>query len=347
MKFGFWNFYTLYRQNRMFMEGYSPEGDELSYPLVLLARELKRLGHEVATLDMADLSSFDKIFFIDYPTVINKYFRQLLRRRHPEMHLILAEPPIVRPDCYDPRRHAPFRKVLTWKRDLVSVSPDKYELFCLSNKFRPGAFSTVPYAQRKLCLLINRFMVSTDPRELFSERTRAVRWFEANAPKDFDLMGLDWDRPLFPGPLSRFNLYLRYAYRRVPGLGNIKVNRFPSFIGPNKKSLHLTLKDYRFYLAYENSIEPDFLSEKLFNSFFAGCVPIYLGAPNVLDTIPAETFIDRRKFDNYDDLYRYISTMPEKEYKKYLEAIAAFINGPKIRPYTAEGFTELFVKLFT
>jgi hypothetical protein len=346
MKFGFWNFYTLYSKNRMFTPGYSPEGDELSYPLVHLGRELNKLGHAVATLDMADLSSFDKIFFIDYPTIFNKYFRQLLRQKHPEMHLILAEPPIVRPDCYNPRKHAPFRKVITWKRDLCAVNPEKYEPFCLSNKFRPNSFSTIPFAERKLSLLINRYMESTDPRELFTERTRAVRWFEKNAPQDFDLMGLDSDRPLFSGWLSRFNLYLRYAYRHVPGMGIIKVNRFPSFIGPNKKSLHQTLKEYRFYLAYENSIENDFLSEKLFNSFFAGCVPIYLGAPNVLDTIPAETFIDKRKFDSYEDLYRYISTMTEKEYNKHLEAIADFVNGPKIRPYTAEGFSDLFIKLF-
>jgi hypothetical protein len=41
-----------------------------------------------------------------------------------------------------------------------------------------------------------------------------------------------------------------------------------------------TLKKYRYSLVIENSTE--FLSEKLFDAFFAGCIPIYIG-PNVKD----------------------------------------------------------------
>lgn len=346
MKFGFWNFYTLFSKNKMFAEGFTPVGDELSYPSVLLGRELRRLGHEVATLDMADLDSFDKVFFIDYPTRLNKYFRHYLARRHPEMYLLLAEPPIVRPDNYFRSNHVPFRKVMTWKKDLVASDPAKYLVIHNANKYRPNAFSTVPYARRKLCVMINSYMCSAHSRELYSERIRAIRWFEEHASADFDLMGLDWDKPLFPGPLARLNFPLRFAYRRVPGLKKIKINRYPSFIGPNKKSKHETLKDYRFCIAYENSVEPDYVSEKLFDCFFAGCVPIYIGAPNVLDYVPAETFVDMRQFASYDQLYRYLWSMPEADYNKILEAIAAFIKSPGIRPFTAEGAAEEFIQRF-
>jgi hypothetical protein len=41
-----------------------------------------------------------------------------------------------------------------------------------------------------------------------------------------------------------------------------------------------TLQNYRYSLVIENSTE--FLSEKLFDAFFAGCIPIYVG-PNVKD----------------------------------------------------------------
>lgn len=346
MKFGFWNFYNSFNKNKMFDEGVNPVGDELSYGTVILARALRQLGHEVATLDMADLSTFDKVFFFDYPTRLNRYYRELLRRRHPEMYLIINEPPIIRPDNYHPRNHAPFRKVLAWKKSLHASNPEKYYLTHLTNKNRPGAFSRIAFAQRKLCVLINSFMCSSHPRELYSERVRAIRWFEAHAPRDFDLIGMDWDKPLFPGPLAFLNLPLRFAYRRVPGLRKIKIERYPSFIGPNKKSKHETLKDYRFCIAYENSMEPDYVSEKLFDCFFAGCVPIYLGAPNVLEAAPAETFIDKAKFASYDDLYRYISTMTEKDYKKYLDAIQAYLNSPAVRPYLAESFVEEFVQNF-
>lgn len=344
MNYGFWNFYTVYNQNRMLTRNVAPLGDDLSYPMRHLSDSLLALGHQTATLDMKPLDWFDKVFFIDYPTRFNRYFRRLLRNQHQDIHLIASEPPIVRPDNYSPRTHQLFRRVLTWKRDLCAGDPAKYLLYRLPNKFQEPTAAR-PFAERKLCCLINSFMFSIHPRELYSERIRAIRWFEANAPRDFDLIGVEWDKPLFTGRLSALNFPLRFAYRRVGALRKLKTRRFPSFIGPNVKSKHLTLKDYRFCIAYENSREPDYLSEKLFDCFFAGCVPIYEGAPNVLDSIPANTFIDKRAF-TYDELYRYISKMTEQEYDNYLQAIASFLRSPAMRPFTAEAYTELFLKNF-
>ena len=39
-----------------------------------------------------------------------------------------------------------------------------------------------------------------------------------------------------------------------------------------------------------------YISEKIFDCFFAGTVPLYLGAPDIEDYIPADTFIDLRQF---------------------------------------------------
>ena len=101
----------------MLSDSASIVGEELAYFIVHLTKQLRQLGHQVATIDMQDLDSFDKIFFLDYPTSFNSYFRRLRRRRHPELHLILIEPPIIRPDNYDLRKHRPFKTVLTWKKD--------------------------------------------------------------------------------------------------------------------------------------------------------------------------------------------------------------------------------------
>lgn len=346
MNFGFWNFYTFYNKNRMFTEAKSLVGEDLAYSTVLLAQKLQALGHQVATLDMQDLSWFDKVFFIDYPTKFNKHFRNLLNAGHPEINLILAEPPVVRPDNYDEKKHAAFNRVMTWKNALCQANPEKYRRYFLTNRHRPDSFSKIPFRERKLCVMVNSFMFSVHPRELYSERIRAIRWFEANAPKDFDLIGMDWDKPLLTGQLSKLNFPLRFAYRRLPLLKQIKLDRFPSFIGPNTKSKHETLKDYKFCLAYENSREEDYLSEKIFDAFYAGCVPVYLGAPNILDSIPAAAFVDRRNFKTHDELYHYISSMKETEYQGYLAAIDAYLHGPKMRQFTADSFAETFIANF-
>lgn len=52
-----------------------------------------------------------------------------------------------------------------------------------------------------------------------------------------------------------------------------------------------TISTYYYYLAFENSIYPDYVSEKLFDGLIAGTVPVYLGALNVADFLPADNCI--------------------------------------------------------
>lgn len=41
----------------------------------------------------------------------------------------------------------------------------------------------------------------------------------------------------------------------------------------------------------ENTIAKDYVTEKLYDGLVAGCVPIYLGAPNIYDYIPHNSSI--------------------------------------------------------
>ena len=45
----------------------------------------------------------------------------------------------------------------------------------------------------------------------------------------------------------------------------------------------------------ENSISADYVTEKLFDAFAGGCVPIYLGAPNIEAFLPdPDAIVDMR-----------------------------------------------------
>ncbi len=63
-----------------------------------------------------------------------------------------------------------------------------------------------------------------------------------------------------------------------------------------------TISRYRFCLAFENSIAPDYVTEKLFDGFLAGTVPVYLGAPNVAAFAPDHSYIDAADFKSPADL---------------------------------------------
>lgn len=46
------------------------------------------------------------------------------------------------------------------------------------------------------------------------------------------------------------------------------------------------ISKYYFYLSFENSIEYDYVSEKIFYTFFAGAVPVWYGTPNIDEFLP-------------------------------------------------------------
>jgi hypothetical protein len=338
MNLGFWNFYKFYNANRMFQDTASEIGDDLAYPAVYMARRLRDLGHQVNTLDMAALETFEAAIFFDHPTFLNSYCRQLRRMPGKKLYLFLLENPANRPDNYWRWNHRPFEKVFTWDPGLVDDK--KYVKFWLPIKI-PEPFAIDRSDKTKFCITIVSQKYSGHRTELYSERVRAIRWFEREHPSEFDLFGLNWDRFYFSGKISRLNIFLQRFYKTFPNAP--KSNRFPSFRGSVKRK-NAVMRNYKFAIAYENAAFPGYVTEKIFDAFFAGCVPIYVGAPDVTDYIPPETFIDKRNFPDYPSLYRYLKEMSDQEYNKRLDAIESFVRGERIKLFGPENFTQIILE---
>lgn len=324
----------------MFVDPSSPIGDDLAYPLFYLGQRLRELGHRCATIDTDDIGKFDAVVFLDHPTFLNPYFRRLVKPsgHSQSLYLILAENPANRPDNYWKSGHAVFEKIFTWASDLVDGK--KYIPCFLPNRV-PRPFAIEPRARPGFCATIASQKYSAHPAELYSERVRSIRWFEENQPADFDLYGTLWDKWWFKGRLSRLNLILSPLYRQFPRAGLCQ--RFPSWRGtvPRKRDV---LSKYRFSICYENAVFPGYITEKVFDCWFAGCVPVYLGAPDVSRLIPGGTYIDKRDFRDYQELYRYMKTMSDSEYDGYRAAIESFVKSDAIFPFSAEGFADTMIR---
>ncbi len=338
MNLGFWNFYKFYNANRMFEDSTSEIGDDLSYAGVYMARHLRELGHQVNTLDMAPLESFDAAIFYDHPTFLNSYYRQLRKMPGKKLYLFLLENPANRPDNYWRSNHGPFEKVFTW--DTRLVDDNKYIQVWLPVKI-PEQFTINRSEKTKFCVTIVSQKYSGHRAELYSERVRAIRWFEREHPSEFDLFGLNWDRFYFSGKFSLLNLFLQRIYSKYPN--SLKADRFPSYRGRVTRK-NAVMRAYKFAIAYENAAFPGYVTEKIFDALFAGCIPIYIGAPDITDYIPAEAFINKREFPDYASLYRYLKEMTEKEYNERLDAIENFVRGEKIKVFGPENFTQLILK---
>lgn len=70
-----------------------------------------------------------------------------------------------------------------------------------------------------------------------------------------------------------------------------------------------TLSKYRFCLCFENCGFPGYITEKIYDCFLAGTIPVYLGAPDVSDRFPPDSYVDYRRFGSPEKLLAYLDSL--------------------------------------
>lgn len=305
--------------------------DNALYKYYILYDTFKKAGFDIATNDLIPIEAADIIVYTDMPKKLP------LKKNIHKSYLILMESPLIKKENYNLEKHECFNKIFTWDDTLVDNK--KYIKFNYAFKIP----SSIPKKlnKEKLCCLIVGNKNSDDPNELYSERKKAIRWFENNHPDDFSLYGTKWNEYIFEGPK------ILRALNRIPLVKQLMFYFFgefyPSYRGKVRNKFEV-MQQYKFAIAYENIKDQEgYITEKIFDCFFAGCVPIYLGANNITDYIPKECFIDKRDYDTYEDLYDCISNIDQTTYMNYVEHIEQFLNSEKANPFRAETFANIIV----
>lgn len=226
--------------------------------------------------------------------------------------LVMWEPPSVQEELYDPKRQALFGKIFTWDDDLVDN--ERYFKFHYP-ALNPRIEEIPPFQEKKLCVMIARRLTSRHPNELYSERKRVIKFFEQKPDGEFDLYGYRW-----------------------------KAGKYKNYKGSVDNKLD-TLKKYKFSICYENTGNmKGYITEKIFDCFAAGVVPVYLGASNITSYIPESCFIDRRQFRDNEQLYQFLKSMTKEQYQKYLDSAEKFLKSDRAQIFTNEYFVENFLK---
>eukprot|EP01123_Difflugia_compressa_P009596 TRINITY_DN3231_c0_g1_i1.p1 TRINITY_DN3231_c0_g1~~TRINITY_DN3231_c0_g1_i1.p1 ORF type:complete len:234 (-),score=25.59 TRINITY_DN3231_c0_g1_i1:42-680(-) len=85
-------------------------------------------------------------------------------------------------------------------------------------------------------------------------------------------------------------------------------------------------KNYKFYIAVENSEDESYVTEKLYRCFLEGIVPVYSGASNIEKFLPTygtdmKSAVLIKDFANVTELGLYLRMLHEndEEYSKYLQ----------------------------
>jgi hypothetical protein len=130
---------------------------------------------------------------------------------------------------------------------------------------------------------MNRFAIINANKMSFVEgELYSLRRIAAQKTPEIDVWGFDWDMPWFRRATKAFEellIPLKHGFGIKPSAIKGWFKSPLSFKGTSEDKLS-TLASYRYSLVIENSTE--YMSEKLFDSLFAGTFPIYVG-PNPVD----------------------------------------------------------------
>jgi hypothetical protein len=99
------------------------------------------------------------------------------------------------------------------------------------------------------------------------------------------------------------------------------------------------ISQYKFALCFENKAsEPGYISEKITDCFCARCVPVYYGSKGTETLIPRDAWIDLRDFKNFAELARFLESMDEAHYNRYIAAIDRFMLSDRLDFFSTDHF---------
>ena len=149
-------------------------------------------------------------------------------------------------------------------------------------------FDAKSFRDEKIAL-VNGNKISFISGELYSLRRKVI----VNV-KSLELYGTSWDLSINAKARHALaNLIIAIKGGYLPRISGARhyFRRFPNWKGAPRDKREV-LSNYKYCLVIENSTE--FMTEKLFDAFFAGCIPIYVG-PDLKDfSIPGNLYFQAK-----------------------------------------------------
>lgn len=275
-----------------------------------LRTALRKNGHDLKTTTVASLPKNSIVITSGIPV---KDSAKVLRGKAHKIIAFIWEPLTVEPTSYSKEAVPYIDKVYTmWDDEVDNL---KYFKLFYPNPYIYMIEDIVPFNKKNLLTFISSNKRSSYNKhgELYSERLKAIDFFK-KSHIDFTFYGKGW-----PSNTASYG-------------GIVSEKRD-------------VLKNYKYCICFENTKNMNgYITEKIFDCFNAGCIPIYLGAPNITEYVPADCFIDMRNFKNYNELLMFIMQLTEKEYEVYIQKIRDFLQSDKAQRFSIPYFVDSAIK---
>ena len=327
-------------------------GDDLQAPWRFIRDYFARCDVPVHTLDLMDESDCSgRQKFVISVSGQSRY-AELARRPDVTLSAYMAlECPAVEPRIYHrlPEVAQHFKRILSWS-DTDALLPFTRQRVATERFLWPQSYARVHSeywgrSERAFLVMINSNKL---PRlrvnELYTARLHAVEYFHRFG--EIDLYGPNWDRmpnrvgktwvPATARRMYRVLWEARQRWRPDP--------LYAAAVGAWKgkaASKADTLSRYTFALCFENQVLKGWITEKIFDCFFSGTVPVYWGAPDVDEFVPPDAFIDMSQFEHFAALREFLRTLSPAAVQRYRDAGRAFVESEKFKPFRMETLAAL------
>lgn len=315
---------TAYYEDRLFDRSDKVlNRDHTLEPFIRLREAQNLRGNTLRTADYL-LKRQDHSAPADYYSlgVLDNY-KKLMRRDGVRLRaFVIFEPPVV-----DPRLYQALPE-LTEAFDEVYVHNTFGDGYSLQN-VRQAKLRKLHWPQPRADAIeavwqqeprSNRIVVingNHKPREhraeLYSQRIEAMVALARSGA--VDLYGRGWDKWW-----SRSSLWRPYWKNRATLMSIYK--------GACDSKLEI-LSQYRFCLCFENMAMQGYVTEKIFDCFYAGTIPLYLGATDMPALVPRNAYIDCREFASWEELRGATQEMTQEQIAEMKHAGRTFLQSPE------------------
>ena len=244
--------------------------------------------------------------------------------------LIAFEPSIVCKDNFNPLNASLFNRTFSWSENCCGGKSKNTIIKLPIPNLKFKELSSSKFLQKKVLVSISSNKGSYEKGSLCEFKYKAYDNLFKQLGNQFDLYGYMWEQ-------SFISWFLKF----IRGTKSKYFLKLPPYYKGSVKSKNEILSNYKFCLTIENMSDSSFITEKIFNAIYAGCVPIYFGAINVSQDIPPECFINLREFDNWSQLCNFLINFSVDDYEKFLISRDKFLKSNKYKSFTSKSFSRI------
>lgn len=283
-------------------------------------------GHDIDTIDRTDITDIDACLFVDPHHGYLKKLKSL--DNTPILVYMMREPPSFVPQN-NIRQFLSYSELfnssLTWDES-ISRLDDCYYKYRWPQRTDLRTDESAPFEEKNLLTNVSSRKYSSHPNELYSAREDIIKYFDKNYPDEFEFYGLGWN--------EKFDFFERYQF------GKPARENYMAYRGEISDKLSAYFEN-KFALCFENMTGVDgWITEKIFDCYRAGIVPVYWGASNIADKLPEDSFVDYRRFRNPKALHDYLQSIKEDDYKQMVEAGEEYLRSSCSEKYSPDDFAE-------